>query len=45
MKVEKTFEYHQLDEFSKFSMDILSFQEFVMYWWKERQYDVRIGRK
>jgi len=26
-------------------MATLSFQEYVMSWWKQKQYDVTIGRK
>jgi len=40
MKVEKIFEHHQVDEFSKLSMGMLSFQEYAKSWWKQRKNDV-----
>jgi len=45
MKVEKLFEFHQVEEFRRLSTATSSFQEYVMSWWKQRQYDVSIGRK
>jgi len=45
MKVEKLFEFHQVEEIRRLSMVTLSFQEYAMSWWKQRQYDVPIGRK
>jgi len=44
-KVDKFFEKPQLDEFSKFSMATLSFQEYARSWWTQRETDVRIDRK
>ena len=44
-KVDQIFEKHRVNEFRRLSMVILSFQEHVMSWWKQRQNDVRIGRK
>jgi len=44
-KVDQTFEKLQLDEFSRFSMATLSFQEYARSWWTKRETDVRIGRK
>ena len=44
MKVEKLFEFHQVKEFRRLSMATSSFLEYVMSWWKQRQYDVSIGR-
>jgi len=32
MKVETIFDYHQVDEFRKFIMAMLSFQEYAKYW-------------
>ena len=45
MKVEKLFKRHQVGEERKMSMTTLSFQEYAMSWWKQRQYDVTIRRK
>jgi len=45
MKVEKLFQYHQVNEFRRLSMATLIFQEHVMSWWKQRQNDIRMGRK
>ncbi|XP_068483128.1 uncharacterized protein [Phaseolus vulgaris] len=44
-KVDQIFEKHQLDEYRKFSMATLSFQEYARSWWIQREADVRIGRK
>ena len=44
-KVDQIFDKHQLDEFSRFSMATLSFQEYVRSWWIKREIEVRIGRK
>jgi len=34
-----------MDEERKMPTATLSFQGYVMSWWKQRQYDVTIGRK
>jgi len=44
-KVDQIFEKHQLDEFSRFSMATLNFQEYARSWWTQRETDVRIDRK
>ncbi|MGN6822131.1 MAG: hypothetical protein ACTHJ7_05085, partial [Candidatus Nitrosocosmicus sp.] len=44
-KVDQIFEKHQLDEFRKFSMATLSFQEYARSWWTKREIDVINGRK
>jgi len=45
MKVEKLFEFHQVEEFRRLSTATSSFQEYAISWWKQRQYDVSIERK
>jgi len=45
IKVEKIFEFHQVEEIRRLSIITLSFQEYAMSSWKQRQYDVSIGRK
>jgi len=45
MNVKKIFEFYQVNEIRRLSMATLSFQKYVMSWWKQRQYDVSIGRK
>ncbi|XP_068467070.1 protein PXR1-like [Phaseolus vulgaris] len=44
-KVDQILEKHQLDEFSRFSMATLSFQEYARSWWTKRETDVINGRK
>jgi len=38
-------EFHRVEEFRRLSTTTSSFQEYAMSWWKQRQYDVSIGRK
>jgi len=40
MKVEKLFEYIQVENYRRLSMATSSFQEYVMSWWRQRQNDV-----
>jgi len=44
MQLEKIFECRQVDEYKRFALAILSYLEYAMSWWKQRQYDVRTRR-